>query len=343
MLSRPADTQPVPAATLSTAITAARRDFRVRPLRPRADRAPEVRRRHPGPPGRCRVRGAGQGPSGLLANAFLLAAPTSRCRVTTTRCPRRPRPAHCRPPRPASDPLAVADARRAVATPPCSARPAPPRPSTYSSTPCRDVEPENMERRQARDRPATCWPVRPAPPPHGPGRRRAEPGSAWPKPPPPAGELGRATSSRQPAFGPSSAQALPGRHGQGAQRQRPPPWTQHEQSHHGEIPTPGRQSRCSGRRLARAWRQWGKTGGMLPVPAGRPASRAPRGKPPPARPQDNRRPTQGRYPQHPAGAARLLAGQGEVARPLEGGTTTPTARGCPFPCPLERPADEPSA
>jgi transcriptional regulator with XRE-family HTH domain len=246
-----ADAAPVPAATLRAAVTATRGDFRDA----RYDRVPAALPKLIAAAQATRdTAGAGERAeaSGLLADAYILAADfavkVNDDPLSWTTSDRALQAAQA-----SGDPLAVADARRAVATAMRRAH-HPARAVDMLLRACRDIEPDGSANP---DQLATygnlltvaAYTAATAGNRHAAGEYMAEAASA-------AGRLGSATSSRQPAFGQagltlyqvSIAQVL-GDSGTAIDHART--------IRAGDIPTPERQGRYWVD-VARAWHQWGK-------------------------------------------------------------------------------------
>jgi transcriptional regulator with XRE-family HTH domain len=246
-----ADAAPVPAGRLRAAITAARGDFRdarydrVPAALPKIIAAAQAARDNAGSGERAEA-------SGLLADAYLLAADyavkVNDDPLSWTTSDRALQAAQA-----SGDPLAVADARRAVATAMRRAH-HPGRAVDMLLRACREIEPAGNA---GPDQLATygnlltvaAYTAATAGNRRAAGEYMAEAASA-------AGRLGSATSSRQPAFGPagltlyqvSIAQVL-GDSGTAIDHART--------IRAADIPTPERQGRYWVD-VARAWHQWGK-------------------------------------------------------------------------------------
>ncbi len=251
MLYGQADAAPVPAGRLRAAITAARGDFRdarydrVPAALPKLIAAAQATRDNAGSGERAEA-------SGLLADAYILAADfavkVNDDPLSWTTSDRALQAAQA-----SGDPLAVADARRAVATAMRRAH-HPARAVDLLIRACRDIEPDGTA---STDQLATygnlltvaAYTAATAGNRRAAGEYMAEAASA-------AVRLGSATSSRQPAFGPagltlyqvSIAQVL-GDSGTAIDHART--------IRAGDIPTPERQGRYWVD-VARAWHQWGK-------------------------------------------------------------------------------------
>jgi transcriptional regulator with XRE-family HTH domain len=245
------DAAPVPAAMLRAAVTAARGDFRdaryerVPAALPKLIAAAQATRENAGSGERAEA-------SGLLADAYLLAADfavkVNDDPLSWTTSDRALQAAQA-----SGDPLAVADARRAVATAMRRAH-HPGRAVDMLLRACRDIEPDGST---SPDQLATygnlltvaAYTAATAGNRQAAGEYMAEAASA-------AKRLGSATSSRQPAFGQagltlyqvSIAQVL-GDSGTAIDHART--------IRAGDIPTPERQGRYWVD-VARAWHQWGK-------------------------------------------------------------------------------------
>ena len=302
---------PVDAGRLRAAVTAARGDFRDA----RYDRVPAALPKIVAAAAQATRDNAGAGEraeaSGLLADAYLLAADfavkVNDDPLSWTTSDRALQAAQA-----SGDPLAIADARRAVATAMRRAH-HPARAVDMLVRACRDIEPDGNA---GPDHLATygnlltvaAYTAATAGNRRAAGEYMAEAASV-------AARLGSATSSRQQAASirPGRAHALPGQHRPGTRRQRDRhrPRAQHPGCRH---PHPRAAGPLLGRRRPRL-APVGKTRSLLPRPARRRARRARRGPLPPARPPHDRRPAQSRYPQLPAGTARLRPPRPR-ARPL---------------------------